>query len=59
MISVRWREQPGKWVGEGIRRGMGCSGSGVGTDRMDVQMAMRINGNLKVTGVSVGEEPAT
>ena len=36
------------WMGEGMGRRMGGSGSGVGRDRRDGQMAMRINGNLEV-----------
>ena len=36
---------------EGIRRGMGGSGSGVGKDRQDGQMAMKMNGNLQQMGI--------
>ena len=41
----------GNWVKEEMRRGMGSSGSGVGKDRRDGQMARKINGNLPLMGV--------
>jgi hypothetical protein len=39
--------EEGNWE----REGMGDSLSGVGKDRRDGQMAMRMNGNLQWTGV--------
>jgi hypothetical protein len=38
-------------MGEGMKREMGISGSDVGRDRTEGQMAMRINRNLQLTGV--------
>ena len=38
----------GNWVGEGLERGMGVSGSGVWMDRRDGQMSMRITENLRL-----------
>jgi hypothetical protein len=43
--------EEGKWEGEGMGKGMGCSGSCVGKDRRDGKMAMKMNGNLQLTGV--------
>jgi hypothetical protein len=51
----------GNWVGEEKGMGMGgSSGSGVGRDRRDGQMAMRMSGNLQLVGVGrpgIGEVP--
>ena len=41
-------------MGEGIKRGMGVSGSNMGRDRKDSQMTMRMNGNLQLMGVRSG-----
>jgi hypothetical protein len=39
------------WVGEGMGRKMGDSGSSVRKDRRESQVTMRMNRNLKLTGV--------
>jgi hypothetical protein len=40
----------GNWEGDMMQRGMGSSGSGVGKDRWNGYMAMKMNGNLQLMG---------
>ena len=44
----RWRERTG---GKGDGKEMGDSGPGVGKDKRDGHMAMKMNGNLQLMGV--------
>jgi hypothetical protein len=46
----------GNWDGWGLERGKGVSGSGLEGDRSDGQKVMRMNVNVQLTGVGVGEE---
>jgi hypothetical protein len=40
----------GNCVGEGMGKGMVSSGSGVGRDRREDHMAIKVNGNQKLVG---------
>jgi hypothetical protein len=42
-------ELEGRWMGKGIE----VSGLGVGKDRREGELAMKMNGNLQLTGVKM------
>jgi len=55
-ISHKWQMERVNWEGEGMSSKIGDSGSGVGRNRRDGQMIMRINWNLQITGVGKRQE---